>query len=1301
MTAGGAEPDTEPTLLPTPSLDPGPFEDFTDRVLSAHRFCVGLVRKVVEVERWGRRGDGQQGVDIVGKFSDGATAAWQCKRYAKLTPAKVREFVSDCSYPADEYYLVYSGEASASVRAEIAKFPRWALVDRRGLGRLLDELPLHKRRDVLDQTWGRAGRKRLLKVPGEDAFLSLAAFTEVRGKPDRVPNDCGPRVGRQSELSDLGEVLGVDESQPVVVLVTGPGGRGKTRLLVEALTAFEAAHPGIPVLFASAGTRFDSAALAELPQTPAVVIVDDAHQNPEALVPLLAYVGTVPGTQLVLGVRPSGAQAVRTQVALARFSRADVREVVVGELSTREARALTASLTEGLDIPWTGREYFANQAVHSPLVVVVAAHLIRRGELTGPLAVDAGLREQVLARYQELALDDIDVPARRVLAVYAALGTVVDDDEEVRADIARFCGLDPVVVLRWVERLRDRGVLVSRHGGTQVTPDLLADYVLEQESVADGRDTGFARRLWQSFGERHAGRLVTELAELDWRLRQQDGPSVFASVWESVRAEIEEADLDGVARALSRISGLALTQPRLLIEGLEAVRARPDASATDDVRARRVRSTLADLYGECATTEPDLLETALDGLWSLRGLDSTSTNSNTNRAERVVIDKLVNLGTLRHDSFPNRILDRVEMWLAEPNGVGSPLFAVKPLLEKDGHRTIQEARLTLGFRTYRVSQSWARPVRDRIRTILLCVATGDDLGRAGDAVRLLAVAIRPPQGGFGDTPFEDEVLGWEDDDLATVATLTEVASGTRSPVIRRLVREAVAWTTERAKSLRLRHAALVLVTRLDTHGDDLAQLVVDTVHSIGTRKMAPVPTIEELHAADLARTADAAGLDDHQHQEHRLREARHRRESNQAQVEALTARIVETVCEDGGVARLVRDLDDLLRQVQLAAPARGVTPLLLCRFADLRPTLTSDLVREVASGPPGLLDQHLPALLCRWADSDEGAFTGWLVGFDDLRHEVREAVADAFVTAGWATRPGTFSDVHRKGSNDPDPALRDRFLLGAHPLLAANPAEVAPHLLRSGITSLTTQRLLEHASEYDGAQWGRGLSREAALAVLDLVDHCGWSDYLVQQIAGGIADTHPELVLDRLAAAAEARDSAPYDPDGIPDAFDRHSDVLARWLATTAVRSPIAASSVAGVVMSHGMTENQARSLDHTVRTSDTKTLAALTRALNAVDGWPLHHPRLADHVFSAATLADRATADTIRQQVTSAMRPSHWGWSAGVSEELNRYRAAADEALTREYENNDLRHAVQETSDWLDDEIRGIAARYDVLENE
>ena len=38
------------------SLSPDEFEDFTERLLSAHRFCVAPLRRVTRVERWGRRG---------------------------------------------------------------------------------------------------------------------------------------------------------------------------------------------------------------------------------------------------------------------------------------------------------------------------------------------------------------------------------------------------------------------------------------------------------------------------------------------------------------------------------------------------------------------------------------------------------------------------------------------------------------------------------------------------------------------------------------------------------------------------------------------------------------------------------------------------------------------------------------------------------------------------------------------------------------------------------------------------------------------------------------------------------------------------------------------------------------------------------------------------------------------------------------------------------------------------------------------------------------------------------------------
>jgi hypothetical protein len=99
----GQLPGKNPMLVPTPSLTPDEFEDFTERLLSAHRFCAKPLGRVTRVERWGRRGDKQDGIDFEGEFSDGATACWQCKRYDKLTVSRVRKTVKKCTFTADKY----------------------------------------------------------------------------------------------------------------------------------------------------------------------------------------------------------------------------------------------------------------------------------------------------------------------------------------------------------------------------------------------------------------------------------------------------------------------------------------------------------------------------------------------------------------------------------------------------------------------------------------------------------------------------------------------------------------------------------------------------------------------------------------------------------------------------------------------------------------------------------------------------------------------------------------------------------------------------------------------------------------------------------------------------------------------------------------------------------------------------------------------------------------------------------------------------------------------------------------------
>jgi hypothetical protein len=63
--------------LPTDALGWEEFEDFVERLLSAHRFCSEPLIHVVRIERWGRRGDKQDGIDFEGTLSDGGGVAVQ------------------------------------------------------------------------------------------------------------------------------------------------------------------------------------------------------------------------------------------------------------------------------------------------------------------------------------------------------------------------------------------------------------------------------------------------------------------------------------------------------------------------------------------------------------------------------------------------------------------------------------------------------------------------------------------------------------------------------------------------------------------------------------------------------------------------------------------------------------------------------------------------------------------------------------------------------------------------------------------------------------------------------------------------------------------------------------------------------------------------------------------------------------------------------------------------------------------------------------------------------------------------
>lgn len=1291
--------DRAPELLPTPWLSDRRFEDFVERLLKAQPLLGPQVRHVAEVARWGVPGDKQDGIDLLGRYSDDVTAAWQCKHLRTLTPAQVRKAVDELTFDgAAEIYLVYADVAKAAARNEIRKHQSWRLWDRRDLMAMLRALPVQSQRDLLDEFWGGEVRRHFIESPG-DTFVSLETFARARLNQESVLNDLGTLSGRATELEAMREALDRDsDGYRAVVVVVGPGGRGKSRLLTDSLREVHDERPHIAISCLAPGHVFSGSAMAELRVGPSIVVIDDAHQTPGGLGALLALARSRNDVQLVLASRPSGLRDIGEQIIQAGFAPTEHLTVPVGELTRVEAERLVKDLTDDMGLSFALRQYLAGQAEHSPHVAVITTNLIKRGELTASLAVDAGLRQTVLHRYREVLAPDVDgiAGSRKVLATYAAIGPVATDDRDLMRRIADFCEVSIIDLARIIGSLRDHGVLVPHGDLLRVVPDIVADSVLEEQAAYDDYDTGFALDLWTAFGSsEHGHRLVNTLGELDWRLARRNGPRLMDTIWAEINDQVLAYPCSRLYDELGQFDRLSAVQPRSVIGLLEAVRARLDEEdrtnapvPDDDGRAWRrlyglapigradVRSKMPKLYSRAAANDPELLETALDAIWAIRNHDPRPPHSNPDHAQRMIEDHLGNLVDLPDPSFPERIVARVERWLAEPDqadGVATPLFALKSLLAKEKVETVQSAPMTISMQAHGINPAAMRTVRDQIRDLLRRQALADDLRRAGEAVDLLEEALRQPHGYFGQSVGTNVILAWEDDDLATIATLTDISTRTATPVLRRLVRNVLAWPAEHAASTRLMHAALTTVATLDDLADlddDIADdLLGHRVFTLSKVRLCDVPPLEDLEATQVVERKRSAKLTEEERQTQGTESASARVENRRAQQDADDEAIVERLVELGASAMWVK-LDRVARDVAILQPSSHVSLWGLWRqFSAKAPDLLLELVARISDAEPGPLDSELPQLINLALEHQGEEAMSWLQNaVSQGRHAVRMSIAHSFDRTTW-DRTGSLGQVWATGSDDADPSVANAFLGAAGPYLRIAPIDATEALLAKGIGAHAATSAIESAAEYDGSTFGSSLTRDAAEAVLRLVGRAGYRSFCVQTTLAGIASRHPDLVLDQLAGHDDPTGiRVPEDIHDLGAAFDRRAADLADWVMQRSRGADDDRQRQLGRVLAAAtndrLTELQGDAFASRVQDLDVDELRTLCAALSYLDTWPLRTPRLTQE------LADRARElecwTDLREGVLKQMHPSSWGGWNGESPELDSALKRSRDAATQ-----------------------------------
>ncbi|MBS1870176.1 MAG: ATP-binding protein [Actinobacteria bacterium] len=400
--------------------------------------------------------------------------------------------------------------------------------------------------------------------------------------------------GRDRALRSL---LAAIDSQRVVT-VMGPGGIGKTRLVLAAADELGDRR----VLFVDDRSLLAGGTLpAELAGTDRLVlVVDNAHRltNLRQLVGLLAR-RSGPVT-LVLVARDGFLQRLEDALEGSPFGQLgpDVT-ITLTPMSNASIAAMVRSAEPSLE--YGGAiDVIVSIAGGNPLIALLAHDVAIKGR---PL--DQMGRDEVLAEHARSLLRTVQMRSEagdrhefgELLAVIAALSWLDVEEGTLVEAVAKLVDIPLARLKRMLLDIADSGLLSQQGSRFAITPDLLAGHLLWSSFFAPRRAVALSyRHVWDALAPAASDRLCAALGGLPFAPVPVDDPNA-AYVAESLRV---------LAR---RDAGSALVRVQSLAPGLPwvAVRVVDDALAhlPEDARARS-RALLA--ASEALKRTPDFSE---------------------------------------------------------------------------------------------------------------------------------------------------------------------------------------------------------------------------------------------------------------------------------------------------------------------------------------------------------------------------------------------------------------------------------------------------------------------------------------------------------------------------------------------------------------------------------------------------------------------------------------------------------------------------------------------------------------------
>jgi transcriptional regulator with XRE-family HTH domain len=1065
--------------FPVDALSPEAFERLAATLMEA-------LSPEAKVHQLGGRGHTQGGLDVLMTFPTGEQWGFQCKRVTEFGPQKVREVVAKDSSVTNKKFLLLSRIASPDARAALADHADWMLWDRDDISRKIRELPVE-------------AQKRIVRVffPGmEIALLGSSAsspwetpdeFFLPFTRQDALFNHQWQLVGRQSEVADVLEAL--QDAGIGVVLLTGSGGGGKSRVLKEILSSFSVKARGTRIRVASATTDITKASLGELGDGNILLVVDDAHDRDDLQV-LFAHAAAMGShVKLLISARRYGVEHIKAQAGSYSFSGSNLKHVDLPELSLKDAEELATQVLAELGGPITAAADIAKFTLDCPLATVIGAQIVARDKIHPSFVQNEDrFRTTLLGRFEKTIaghLSDRENPQliQKLLGFLALVQPIAVDDERALAAFETVEGISIADAKRVMRLLVEAGVLFKRGTSYRLSPDVLGDYLVESRFEGlNGASNGLAEKYFDALPKEGIKNLLLNLGRVDWRRSGKTAPRgpLLEDVWRRLRPVQEYRD-----PYIAAVQAVAYYQPARALDFVEGL-----------IREGRFLNQLAGIAKYAAYTT-DYTKRACECLWELGKNDKRERNSEPSHPIRI-LKELAEPQPAKPTYFNDILVDfafdltrRSDAW----RGTHTPLDILDGALITEGHTSSYSHR-AISMTPYFVNPEALKPIRTKIVSCLLGLIAHSDVRRAARACDSLAKALRAPIGLLGASAGKSNLDAWYAQFEVTLSrVLAEVDLNSLDPIVQVGLSRAVNWHGSRGRPALSKLAKAIQKGLKPTIDTEIDRLLIDGYG----------------HEHRLAHRDD-----------HEARWSEH--------LASIVAKVV-------GVYPKPRDLiayvSERLRRLEEATPGRTITlEVIVDRLINLAPGFAAVLVEITYENPEHGLARFTGSALGKLLQSDPITARGWIARF--LSEDCRNLWAFVGMAYHWKIEGGpTNEDKNnlRKLVSEGDERTVSAVIHAARFL-----TEDSPDLVRAliGEAHILTQRIADEISTLLKFNPRNGLTVETmpeaeVLSLLRRIEPLPeldghWLELLLADISEAYSWQCAQFFMRRVEAASAERD---------------------------------------------------------------------------------------------------------------------------------------------------------------------------------